>query len=258
MTAGVGECCVAGLSPIGADGRFVATTGHDQTVRVWSADNGKAIQTLTGHESPIFCCTFHPDGKSLISGEQHGVVCHWEVPSGKLVRKIDAGILWATASLNGGARSCGIRSLTFDDGNLLACTGITDLKDGDRRGGNASILLMDWQEGKRRQLLLAKGAGYAERVVFHPGGYVIAACLTQERGSIQFWKRDSAETIHTIKSGCRDIDLHPDGARFAVAEWEKFGKVGNNASTKELVEFSPHHGAVRIFTMTPKPSEVPA
>ncbi len=240
---------------ISSKGGQIATAGHDQIVRIWSADDGKAIHKLSGHTSPIFCCRFHPDGKSLVSAEQHGMIHHWDVSTGKLVRKLDASALWTDASLNGGAHTCGIRSLVFRDDNTLVCTGLTELKDGDRRGGNASILMLNWKDGSQSQMLLAKGAGYAEQVAFHREGFLSAACLTQEHGSLQFWKNDSESTVHTIKSNCRDLDLHPDGERLAVAEWEKFGKVGNNASTEKLVEFSPHHGLVRIYKMTPKPVE---
>ncbi len=239
---------------VSSDDRFVATAGHDQIVRVWSASDGKPVCELTGHESPIFCIAFHPDGKQLVSAEQYGPVKHWDATTGKLVRDLAAAkIFWTDASLSNGAHSCGVRSMTFhESGNVLTCAGITELKDGDRRNGNASILFLDWKDGKRKRIMQAKGAGYVERYVFHPAGYVLASCLGQENGSIQFWQIDKDEAVKSIKAGCRDIDLHPDGERFAVTEWKKNGRVGNNPSTDKEDEYTWHHGVVRIYTMTPK------
>lgn len=240
---------------ISIDGKAVITAGHDGKVRIRSADDGQLLHTLTGHESPVYASTVHPDGQSLVTADQSGGVLHWDIRTGKLLRRLDASILWQDESLSGGARSCGVRGLTFgDDGTTLACSGITELKDGDRRGGNASILMLDWKSGTRRELLQAKGAGYAERTVFAGADLIIAACLTQEFGSIRFWSRETPEAMHSIKSNCRDLDLHPDGERFAVAEWDKNGKAGNNASTKELEEFSSHNGLIRVYSLIPEPA----
>lgn len=238
---------------INPQGKSFATVGHDRGVRVWSTEDGQRIHEFLGHQSPVFCAAFHADGVSLVSAEQFGVVKHWDSLSGKLERDIDASELWQDASLSGGAHSCGIRDIRFDSsGKTLACTGLTSLKDGDRRGGNASILLFDWSNAKRIKLLTAKGAGYAERFAFHSADLSIAACLTQEHGSIQFWNETSPEAFHQFKSNCRDMDVHPDGTRIAVCEYVAHGKAGNNASTDKLEEFQPNHGAIRIHSLVPK------
>ena len=235
---------------IGGDGSVFATSGHDQIVRVWSATDGKLVHEFDGHTSPVFAIAFHPETKSLVSAEQFGVIKHWDVKDGKHVRDLDGTALWTDASLNGGAHTCGIRSLMFDaEGKTLLCAGLTELKEGDLRGGDASILRLNWQDGAKGDMLVAKKAGYVENLVQHTSGAVIAACLTQENGSVQFWLPDNTTPVHQFKSSCRDIDLHPDGKRIAVCEWKKHGKVGNNASTEKLEPFEPHHGVIRIHSL---------
>lgn len=233
------------------NGKTIATAGHDQLARVWSAKDGSQLHEFAGHQSPIFTSAFHPDGTGLVTAEQFGVVKHWDVESGKHVRDIDASTLWTDASLSGGAHTCGIRDTRFiQDGKTLACAGLTELKDGDRRGGNATVVLLDWETGKQVKTFVAKGAGYVERFVFHSDSLSMAACLTQENGSLQFWNGAAAEPITQVKSPCRDMDLHPDGLRIAVCEWVRHGKVGNNPSTDEPQKFEPHHGAVRIHSLS--------
>ena len=241
---------------INPNGQSFATVGHDHVVRVWSAENGRRLHEWTGHRSPVFCAAFHPDGTSLVTAEHFGVVKHWDTATGKLVRSLDASELWTDASLSGGAHSCGVRDVRFDaSGKTLACSGLTALKDGDRRGGNASILWLDWKSGNRIKLLAAKGAGYAERFAFHSDELSMAACLTQDYGSLRFWKAGSVEPFHQLKSNCRDLDVHPDGSRIAVCEYVAHGKAGNNASTETLEEFQPNHGAIRIHSLAPKPKD---
>lgn len=248
---------------IGRDGKFLATAGDDRLVRVWNAADGKPLHKLAGHKHRIYSVAFHPDGKSIVSGDRQGGLIHWDATSGKQVRQLDAaGVLWNPASLSSGAAGAGVLSLAFDaDGKTLACSGVTAMTDGDRKGGNASVVLVRWSDGKQERILTAKGGGFAERAVFHPAGYVIAACCSQDAGTTRFWQRDKVEPIHSIAApwqGCRDLSLHPDGQRFALVQWEKNGKAGNNPSTKKLEEYKWHFGTLKIFQMTEKPAAAKA
>ncbi len=234
---------------VSPNGNVVATSGHDMIVRAWSAESGKPLWESPGHSSPVFSSVFHPDGNSVVTAEQFGIVKQWNADTGKHERDLDVSMLWTDASLSGGAHTCGIRDVRFlDNGNVLVCSGLTELKDGDRRGGNATIVFIDWKTAKPTKTLAAKGAGYVERFM-QSDQLSIAACLTQENGSLQFWAGGNETPMAQVKAPCRDLDLHPDGNRIAVCEWAKHGKVGNNPSTDKLEEFEPHHGVIRIHSL---------
>jgi WD40 repeat protein len=55
--------CVA-FSP---NGKLLASSGQDQTVKVWNIDRGKLVKTLTAHEDFVYSVVFSPDGKLLAS-----------------------------------------------------------------------------------------------------------------------------------------------------------------------------------------------
>lgn len=57
-----------------------ATAGDDRTVRVWQPAIGRMMRIVRGHEGPILALAFAPDGRSLFSAGQEGIV-----------RQIDAG-----------------------------------------------------------------------------------------------------------------------------------------------------------------------
>jgi WD40 repeat protein len=43
------------------------SVSRDQTVRLWDAGTGAALQTLKGHTSELRAVAFSPDGKTVVS-----------------------------------------------------------------------------------------------------------------------------------------------------------------------------------------------
>jgi WD40 repeat protein len=61
------------------DGRYIATAGDDRLVRIWSADTGKELLTLRGHNDGINRVAFSPDGRALASASEDSTVRVWDV-----------------------------------------------------------------------------------------------------------------------------------------------------------------------------------
>jgi len=60
------------------DNLLVATTGDDQEIHTWNADNGTAIETFKGHKGPVFALAF-VDNKTLVSGAADRTALLWDV-----------------------------------------------------------------------------------------------------------------------------------------------------------------------------------
>src|SRR3954452_20467264 len=70
------------------DGKYIASAGWDNLVRLWDAKTGKEVRRFEGHKGPVYGVTFSPDGKRLVSNGQELTIRVWEVATGKLLREL--------------------------------------------------------------------------------------------------------------------------------------------------------------------------
>lgn len=95
---------------ISPDGRFIATPGPDQTVKLWDAETRAELRTLRGHVGYIWRVAFSPDGRYLASGSWDSTIKVWDLKAPELAEPV---------TLRGHAGF--IRSLAFSpDGRRLA------------------------------------------------------------------------------------------------------------------------------------------
>jgi WD40 repeat protein len=203
---------------ISHDGQWIVTAGNDPALRIWSTADGRRHRELSGHPEDVFCVCFHPDGRSLVSGDLKGTIRHWDLETGKLVRELDGGIFYRLDRL----QDCGgVRVLRFDaEGRTLVCGGQKTPGGGFAKGAPL-VLLLDWETGKPRYetLVGAEDAGFVYDAQFHPGGFLMtASCAMPKCGNLWFWKPGETKPFYTSKdvANCRSVSLHPDGRLLAV------------------------------------------
>ena len=241
---------------VSPDGQHVATGGNDRVVKLWSAE-GKPVRELQGHMGYIFSLLFHPDGKSLFSGDQLGKVCQWEVATGKLIRELDLTVLH-TRLENFLAHVGGARSLAYDPRrDLLACGGMTNAKSNAFCPGDPLVVLVDLKTGQEHRQLkpTIKADGPINGLQFLPDGILAGVGEGASGASLSFWNTDQVEPVHAIKMNSGyEVDLHPDGWQLAVSRFEANGRGGNGRhSTPE--SYVSNDGVVDIYQLYEQPSE---
>jgi len=219
------------------DGQLIATAGNDNMVRLWSTADGKLVRELAGHNCHVYNAAFDPTGRHLVSADLKGVVKHWDVATSTLVRTLDAAVLWKYDN-SFRADIGGIRGMSFSaDGRWLACAGITDVTNAFAGVGKPVIVVFDWLTGRAKPPLRPQqdfqGASWG--VVYHPTGVVIGVGGGGGGGAMWFWRPDEPQSFFTFKlpAVARDLDLHPDGKRVAVAQFD---------------------GVLRVYDISPKPA----
>lgn len=204
-----------------ADRSVLASVGNDLVVRLWNTADGKLIREMTGHESQIYNVAFHPNGQHLATGDLHANLIHWETATGKKART------WKAETLQKFDKTFvatigGFRGMAFShDGKHVGCSGITNVTNAFAGVGNPSVVVFDWESGKKQieHLSKAKLRGVAWGVVFHPDGTRIAASGGGGGGYLLFWKPDGATEMHQmkLKDTARDLDLSSDHLHVATA-----------------------------------------
>ena len=71
-----------------ADGRIIASSSFDNTIKLWRASDGAFLRTLKGHVNPVYQSAFSADGRLLVSVSADTTVKVWEVQTGKLVEDL--------------------------------------------------------------------------------------------------------------------------------------------------------------------------
>jgi hypothetical protein len=110
------------------DNRRVISGSADRTLKVWDAETGALIRTLTGHNNMVWSVAFSPDSRYIISGSNNNDIKIWEAESGRLIRTI-TGLLGYASSLSytpdgqrimAGAMDGTVRLYNVEDGAEVA------------------------------------------------------------------------------------------------------------------------------------------
>jgi WD40 repeat protein len=57
----------------------LASGSYEKTLKLWSVESPKKVNTLQGHRREVTSVAFSPDGKYLASGSQDNTVKLWSV-----------------------------------------------------------------------------------------------------------------------------------------------------------------------------------
>ncbi|MCL5036635.1 MAG: WD40 repeat domain-containing protein [Chloroflexi bacterium] len=73
------------------DGKYIATTSEDGTIKIWDSRSGKLIKNMLGHKGLVNRTLFSPFGKTLASCGEDGTFRLWDPASGKETGRYDFG-----------------------------------------------------------------------------------------------------------------------------------------------------------------------
>jgi WD40 repeat protein len=232
------------------DGRTLASEG-DGTIKLWDARSGQELRTLEGGHALVF----NPDGKTFttVMGSSSKTIKLWDIESGQELRTVTMsftlgfplafsadGKTVASLGLNlnldskkpeymiklGDAQSGQeLRSLTFNEGSVVALAFSPDGKIIASKSLNQTITLWDVQSGQVLHTL--KGSiGVRSLLVFSPGGETLAS--DSDHDAIKLWNVQTGQELRTLAGlsfGNYALAFSPDGKMLACGGAGRTGSV---------------------------------
>ena len=165
-------------------GREDSGTCVGQEIRLWNANTGELIKTLTGHTSVVNSVVFSPDGNTIASGSGHLMGYEGKASAGEEVRLWNANTGELIKTLTEHKEV--VSSVAFSpDGNLIVSGDWYDW-DGYPSSGTWSgeIRVWDAHTGEHLKTLIGHTGGVSS-VAFSPDGKTLASGRTD--GTILLW-----------------------------------------------------------------------
>lgn len=192
------------------DGRTIASVADDMLCKLWNAETGEPVRTLTGHEtmtphhypSMLYAVTISPDGRYLATGDKVGHVVVWDMADGRSLTTLEAPVMYTWDPKARVHSIGGIRSLAFSsDGTRLAVGGMGKVGNIDHLEGKARVELFDWQAGRRLwELEDDKFKGLVEQLAFAPSGDWLCATGGDNGGFVALYNMADGKPLAQEKA----------------------------------------------------------
>jgi WD40 repeat protein len=179
--------CVA----FSSDGRTMASSSEDGTVRIWDWPTGKELRVLAGHDTFAESVAFSPDGHTLASGSGTAIRL-WDVVTGKPLRTFDA-------------KTSAVDSVAFSpDGRTVA-------------GGNGDGSIRLWpMTGDAGPRILGLDGQVVSAVAFSPDGRTLATGSWDRK--VQLWDVETGKPGRAFTGPAKvlAVAFSPDGRTIAA------------------------------------------
>lgn len=252
------------------DGKSIASGGVDNTIKVWSFEDGTLVREFRGHKNFVNSVAFSPDGKSLVSASEDGTVKLWSMESGACLGTLKGhkDSVWSAAFFPDGRRvvsggtdgviriwggdpktrnrtikghSGYIYSVSItNDGNLLASA-----------GAGRTIKIWDAESGAHKMTLEGHGSAVNSTAFSKNGEYLASG---SDDGSVKVWRVSDGVCVKTFTAGRQPVlavAYSPDGAYVFSGGGDRVINAWDIAKGVQARTFEGHGGSVKSLSFSP-------
>ncbi|NEN96174.1 MAG: TIR domain-containing protein, partial [Moorea sp. SIO3I7] len=214
------------------DGKILATSSNDKTIKLWNVKECSLLKSLEGHEDYVTSVSFSPDGQMLASTSLDKTVRLWNVTQGKFLTSLKHNHLVKTVSFS-------------PDGKMLAS------------GSDKKVLLWDIEGGvsdiEHKPVAVLDGhSNDVSTVKFSPDGKLIASGSLDN--TIKFWSIEANHHIIRYNRGIDGARFSPNGKIIAIPACD--GKIYLSDSKEitsraGILDSEPHGECIKSISFSP-------
>ncbi len=198
------------------DGKILASTGDDNTIRLWDTTTHAQIGAPLQGDGVLATLAFSPDGRTVASGGFEDKVRLWDVASHSQIAEFPIAARYT-------------KSVAFSpDGKVLAVA-----------GNDGSTWL--WQIASRQRVarLIGHTSG-VQTVAFSPDGRILATC--GDDGTVRLWDtrrhRQLGGPLLRGRKSVYELTFSPDGRTLAAAGEDHTVRLWETATRRKIAELS--------------------
>lgn len=190
-------------------------------IEIRAVTDGKLIASLIGHTASVTATAFAPDGKTLATVDESGVIKFWNTAT------------WQeSASLRLGAYRIVYLEFSPDGRRLLLCGRLSEIQI--------------WDVASRTHLLSLRGhRGWTMYAEYSPDGKLIASASWDY--TVKLWDAATGRELRTLKGHANSayaVAFSPDGKRLASASDDTTVRIWDVQTGTELTALRGHTGKV--------------
>ncbi len=215
------------------DGRRLASSSFDGSVRLWDVEEGEELRSIEGHNSWVRAVSFSPDGRLVGSGSLQEQV-RWGLV---LVSDAETGRPVLTKI----AHEASVRAVAFSpDGSLLA-------------SGSDDRTVKVWDVRAGRELVsLPRQLGSINALAFSADG---GRLFTAAWGEVSVWESESWDRVGRLQDHSGRVwalSLSPQAALLASGDDNGTVRIWNAESLELVGSVAAHDGCVRSLSFHPQ------
>lgn len=210
------------------DGKYIITTGSDNSVIIWNSENGIIYRTLTGLRKRPNVAVFTNDNKHILSGGEDNLVSMWD--------PIKLEIIHTFKGHTGAVKSLDISP----DGRYLAT-------------GSADKTIRVWALNSRELIYELKAhKNVVNALSFSLDGSMLASGGADK--SLILWSIQNGNIINSItahKGWIRDIAFSPDGKTLATCGDDNLIHIWDLPGLTKVITMEGHKSWVQTIAFSP-------